>query len=79
MQTFQQLAEYMVTDISVDEAVYLATQVLDYRFDVEEIYTMEGTTIMGEKFEEFYPDYEALKDLMIEIFYREVAAEGPGN
>lgn len=79
VRMYQQLAEYMVTDISVDEAVYLATQVLDYRFDVEEIYTMEGTTIMGEKFEEFYPDYEALKDLMIQVFYREVAVEGSGN
>lgn len=27
---------------------------------------------MGEKHEEFYPDKEALKKLMIQIFYREV-------
>ncbi len=79
VQMYQQLAKYMVTDISVDEAVYLATQVLDYHFDVGEIYTMEGTTIMGDKFEEFYPDYEALKDLMIRVFYREVELEESGN
>ena len=79
VQMYQQLARYMVTDISVDEAVYLATQVLDYHFDVEEIYTMEGTTIMGDRFEEFYPDYEALKDLMIRVFYREVTLEESEN
>jgi hypothetical protein len=27
---------------------------------------------MGEKYEEFYPDTEALKELMIQVFYREV-------
>lgn len=77
VRMYQQLAKYMVTDVSVDEAVYLATQVLNYRFDAGEIYTMAGTTIMGEKFEEFYPDYEALKDLMIRIFYREVVLDAP--
>lgn len=76
VRMYQQLARYMVTDISVDEAAYLAAQVLDYRFDGGEIYTMEGTTIMGERFEEFYPDYEALKDLMIQVFYREVDPDG---
>jgi len=38
----------------------------------EQIYTLAGDTQMGEKFEEFYPDKKALKELMIEVFYREV-------
>ncbi len=77
VRLYRQLAEYMVTDISADEVAYLATKILDYRFDGEEIYTMEGTTLMGERFEEFYPDYDALKDLIIRVFYREVHPDGP--
>lgn len=69
------ISQYMVTNVSVDQVAYLATQLIDYDFDPEDIYTMEGTTITGEKFEEFYPDYDALKDLMIQVFYEEVNPE----
>lgn len=69
------LTQYMVTDVTVDEAAYLATQIGDYDFDAENIYTMEGNTVMGTEFEEFYPDYDALKDMMIRVFYREVDLE----
>lgn len=72
---FNSLTKYMVTDITVDEVAYLASQVLDYNFSGESIYTLEGETRMGEKFEEFYPDMEALKKMMIEVFYREVDPE----
>lgn len=69
---YNELSKYMVTDISADEIVYLTGEILDYTIDPEAIYTLEGTTRMGEKYEEFYPDKEALKDLMINLFYQEV-------
>ena len=37
-----------------------------------EIHTLEGETVMGEQFEEFYPDEEALYRLILEVFYEEV-------
>ena len=64
------LSRYMVTDISVDEVGYLATQAAGYRLG--EIHTLEGETVMGERFEEFYPDEEALYRLVLEVFYEEV-------
>ena len=64
------LSRYMVTDISVDEVGYLATQAAGYRLG--EIHTLEGETVMGEQFEEFYPDEEALYRLILEVFYEEV-------
>ena len=67
------LKDYIVTDISVDEMTYLASELVNYQFDIDEIYTMEGTTIRAEKFEEFYPDKDALRDLIIKVFYREVS------
>lgn len=66
------LKDYIVTDISIGEMTYLASELANYQFDVDEIYTMEGTTISGEIFEEFYPDKDALRDLIIQVFYREV-------
>jgi len=71
---YNELSKYMVTDITVDEIAYLTGELLDYSIDSDAIYTLEGTTQMGEKFEEFYPDKDALKNLMITLFYQEVDA-----
>lgn len=68
---YKKLAPYMVTDISVDETAYLAGELINYTFDGE-IYTLEGTTKRGEVHEEFYPDMDDLRDLMIRIFYVEI-------
>ncbi|MCH5281284.1 MAG: LCP family protein [Lachnospiraceae bacterium] len=68
---YKSLEPYMVTDITLDEIAYLAGELLDYTFDGE-IYTLQGETIMGEKHEEFYPDMEALQELMLNVFYVEV-------
>lgn len=67
------LSKYMVTDISVDEVGYLATQAAGYRLG--EIHTLEGETVMGERFEEFHPDEEALYRLILEVFYEEVQTQ----
>ncbi|MGN0132756.1 MAG: LCP family protein [Lachnospiraceae bacterium] len=71
------LKKYMVTDITADEVTYLAGELIDYQFEGDNIYTLEGTTIMGAKYEEFYPDEEALQDLIIRIFYRKVDVQDP--
>jgi len=72
---YQELSKYMVTDITMDEITFLATQLMDYKLDTDAIHTLEGVTEMGEKHEEFYPDKDAMKDLMITLFYEEVDIE----
>lgn len=72
---YNKIKGYTVTDISVDEMTYLASELINYRFSAEHIYSMEGETIMGEEFEEFYPDMDALKAQMIELFYEKVDIE----
>lgn len=72
VKLYQELSEYMVTDVTVDEVAYLAGQLLDYSFGGDNVYTMEGETVQGETYEEFYPDADALKELMLELFYEEV-------
>lgn len=72
---YSELSKYMVTDIKADEVAYLVSNFIDYEFATDSIYTLSGTTEMGEKHEEFYPDKDALKDLMINVFYQEVEIE----
>lgn len=69
---YQAFKPYTVTDISVDEISWLASQLTSYKFDENAIYSMEGITVKGQKFEEFYPDEEALQELIIKVFYREI-------
>lgn len=72
IRLYGEISEYMVTDISVDEAAWLAGEMIDYKVDTKNIHTMEGETKMGSLHEEFYPDEKAMERLMIEVFYREV-------
>lgn len=69
---YNTLSKYMVTDITVDEISYLAMQVAGYRFSGENLHSLRGATVQGEVYEEFYPDEEALYELILEVFYEEV-------
>lgn len=69
---YNTLSKYMVTDVSVDEVMYLASEFAGYELSKDNIYSLEGETVMGEKFEEFYVDEDALYDLIISVFYEKV-------
>ena len=75
VKLYSTLSKYMVTDIAVDEVSYLATQAAGYTFDSEHIYSLKGETVEGEEHEEFYADEEALYEMILDIFYEEVAAD----
>ena len=72
VRLYGDLSKYMVTDISIDETAYLAGELIGYTMDPQGIYTLSGETKKGDAYEEFYPDEEALRALMIAVFYREV-------
>lgn len=72
VKLYNTLSKYMVTDITIDEASYLAARILDYNVDPGRFYSLQGETVMGEEFEEFYVDEEALYELILEVFYEEV-------
>ena len=69
---YHKIKRYTVTNISVDEMTYLASQISGYHFDGNQIYTMTGETVMDDNYEEFYLDMDALKEQMIEVFYEKV-------
>lgn len=72
MTLYNTAMEYMVTDVSVDRMMYLAPTLLSYDFSETSMISLEGETVTGEKYEEFYVDEEALFDVLIEVFYQEV-------
>ncbi len=71
---YNSFKDYIVTDLTVDEIAYLAGELSGYSFNGD-IYTLEGETEMKGEHEAFYPDREALRGLLIEVFYREVDIE----
>lgn len=72
LDLYNQITPQMVTDISIDEVSYLAPILVDYSFDSDSFYMLEGETVMGEQFEEFWVDEEELYKLIIDVFYEEV-------
>lgn len=69
---YQAVKPQMVTDISLDEAVYLAPILADYTYDEGGFYTLQGETVMGEQYEEFYPDEGVMFETILEVFYEKV-------
>ncbi|MBE5843440.1 MAG: LytR family transcriptional regulator [Butyrivibrio sp.] len=73
---FKAISKQMTTDVSVDEISYLASTVSSYSFDKDSFYLLKGKTMMGEQFEEFYPDEDAMYEMFLEIFYEPVEVNG---
>lgn len=72
LDVYQAVIPMMVTNISLDEVAYLAPIVADYQFDQENFRMMTGETVMGEQFEEFYADEDALYEMILDVFYEKV-------
>lgn len=69
---YQIAQKYMVTDIDLSSFTYLATEALGYSFDIDSMYSLEGETIKGNQFEEFYLDDDALQELIAKLFYQPI-------
>ncbi len=72
-QLYEELAPEMDTNITKAEMAYLASVLPQCQFDENSFCQIPGETVMGEKYEEFYPDEDALLTLIVDIFYREVS------
>ncbi len=69
---YQVLQKYMVSNIDLSQFVYLATEYKNYDFDVSNLFSLPGETVMGNNYEEFYIDEDAAKDLIVKLFYEPV-------
>lgn len=66
---YQVLQKYMVSNIELSQFVYLATEYKNYDFDVSNLFSLPGETVMGNNYEEFYIDEDAARDLIVKLFY----------
>lgn len=74
---FQKVQDHMLTSLTVDQITYLASTLTGYEFSMEHMITIPGSSAMGEKHEEFYVDDQALKQIVIDVFYEVVPEEMP--
>lgn len=61
----------MLTDISADEMLYLLTEAADLSFSDADVYILPGDTVHGKLYEEYVPDEEEIRRLVLELFYEE--------
>lgn len=80
-EIYQAIIPYMNTDITLDKAVYLAAEALDYSVTDSSFYQLTGVDKQvdfenAQKAEDFYDDYyldeEKLKETVMEVFYQPV-------
>lgn len=72
IELYQAVQKYMVTNIDLNSFTYLATEAINYNFDIKNLYSLEGEVVQGNQFEEFYVDDDALQELIVKIFYEPV-------
>ncbi len=60
------IADYMVSDRSATQLQDIMQKLTDYEFS--EICTINGESKVGEKFMEFYPDTDSIKETVIKLF-----------
>jgi hypothetical protein len=76
VSVYDRIDDYLVT--SVDFAS-LITELLEYDFSEDRMYTVPGETEMGEpiggiSYEEYHVDEEAMQALIMQVFYEPVEA-----
>lgn len=67
VSTSLELAEHVVSDCSANRLQSLFEKISGYEFG--EIRALEGTTVKGKQYMEFYPDVDSLKKMVVELFY----------
>ena len=72
MSLYNAVKENIVTNISSSELVYLATAASEYVYDRNSIHEIRGETVEGAVSDEFYVDDDALKELILNVFYEKV-------
>jgi anionic cell wall polymer biosynthesis LytR-Cps2A-Psr (LCP) family protein len=61
------MSQFMVSNCTVDQLSAIAQTIIDYEFTG--IRTIEGDSVVGEKYMEFFPEPESLKKNVVELFY----------
>lgn len=66
---YQELTDQMVTDLSLDKAVYLVTEALNMSFTSNDLISLKGEAAVGTVYDEYLVDDDALYELILDTFY----------
>lgn len=72
---YNEFSKQMVTNIGLDNAVYLVSEAAGMQLDTDDILTLKGETKQGAVYEEFYADDKALLELVLDTFYIPISEE----
>ena len=72
---YDSISDYLVTSVDFTS---LITELMDYDFSEDQLYTVPGETVLGEpvdgqSYEEYHIDEEGLKKLIMDVFYLPVS------
>ncbi len=70
IQLMDELSKDMETDLTAEEVTYLVTKAMSCNFSEESMYTLPGEQVMGERYEEYHIDEDALAAMLAELFYK---------
>lgn len=82
---YQAVIPYMNTDITLDEAVYLAAEFVNYRIEADSFYQLTGEDRQVDYvndsgktdfYDDLYLDEDVKKQLVMKLFYEEVILQG---
>ena len=71
-QKTEEIEDYAYTSITKNKYLDFAEILMKIEFTDSDFYRPEGKSVVGEEHDEFYVDYEALLEHIIEIFYEEI-------
>ena len=69
VSVYDAITDYIVTNVDVPN---LVNKLTTYEFDDSRMYTIPGEAQMGEQYEEYHVDEDALYQLMVDTFYKPV-------
>ena len=72
---YQDFSGEMVTNIGLDNAVYLISEASKMSFGDDNLMIVQGEAKAGDVYDEFYVDEDALYQLILDTFYTEVTVE----
>ena len=67
VNTYEDVADYLVTNLSVNSLTGMMDRYSHY--PIVEVVSMEGQNLRGEEFYEFYPDEETKDALILRLFF----------
>ena len=69
LELIMKVSQYMVSDMDAGQLSDVANELIDYTSNG--IYTIEGESVQGEEFMEFYADDASIQSVVAELFYNE--------